>query len=116
MSVSLFSLLQKEAASTICKMAEREKSPAIRSLELAGAGALGMGVGTLAGAGAAHLADKGYKALTGKNIPVKYFPIAAPILGAGLGLAYNLSQAHQTEELRRALQQSQQQEPDGNGR
>ena len=100
---SLFSYLPREVAEALCKTASEAKKKT-RSLGPIAAGILGMGAGTLAGAGLAHLGNKAVKHYTGKNIPVPYLAVAAPVLGAGLGLAYNLAQAHQLEEMRRALE------------
>ena len=100
---TLFSYLPREAAMALCKLAEGEqKKPHPLSPILAGV--LGMGAGTLAGAGAAHLTNEAYKHFKGKDIPVPYLAAAAPIIGGGLGLAYNLAQAHQMEQLRRAAE------------
>jgi hypothetical protein len=65
-------------------------------------GALGMGVGTLAGRGAAHYADQLYRHYAGKPIPSKALLAAVPVLGGGLGLAYNLAHTAQQKELDRA--------------
>jgi hypothetical protein len=67
-------------------------------------GAAAFGLGTLAGGGAGMLADKAYKHYTGKRIPLPYLAAAAPVIGGGLGLAYNLAQAHQMEQMRRAAE------------
>lgn len=100
---SLFSYLPRAAAEALCKTAS-EAQKKTRTLGPVLAGVLGMGAGTLAGAGAAHFSNKAYKHFTGKNIPIPYLAAAAPVLGAGFGLAYNLAQAHQIEEMRRALE------------
>lgn len=68
-----------------------------------GTGLLGFATGSLAGAGSAYLADKWYEAATGKKIPTSALHVAAPLVGGAAGLAYNLYQAKQQEELRRAL-------------
>lgn len=68
-----------------------------------GTGLLGFATGSLAGVGSAYLADKWYEAATGKKIPLTALHAAAPILGGAAGIAYNLYQAKQQEELRRAL-------------
>jgi len=84
-----------------------EKSPMRKNLEVAGAGLGGMAVGTLAGAGGAHLADKLYGHITKTpGIPKKYLSVAAPLLGGASGLAYALHQARQSEEMRRVLEDS----------
>lgn len=100
---TLFSYLPREEAVALCKLAEGEKKP--HPLKPILAGMLGMGAGTLAGAGAAHLANEGYKKFGpagNTGIPHSALMYAAPIIGGGLGLAYNLAQAHQMEQLRRA--------------
>lgn len=85
------------------KQAEEDTASARAKAVLGGTAAFG--VGTLAGAGAAHLGNKLYGKLTGKqNIPSGYLSAAAPIIGGGLGLAYNLAQAHQLEVMRRAIE------------
>lgn len=101
---TLFSYLSPENAASICKLAEAEPQKKPSALKPILAGVLGMGAGTLAGAGSAHLANKAYKHFKGQNIPLPYLAAAAPIIGGALGLAYNLAQAHQIEELRRAAE------------
>lgn len=98
---TLFSYLPREVAETLCKLAEDAgtKPSALKPIL---AGAAGIGLGTLAGAGAAHLSNKLYKHYSGKDIPVPHLLAAAPVLGAGLGLAYNLAHAHQIEAMRKA--------------
>lgn len=101
---SIFDYLPRAAAEMICKTAMSEAQRMTRGLGPIAGGALAIGAGTLAGAGAAHLGNQAYKHFSGKNIPIPYLAAAAPVLGAGLGLAYNLAQAHQLEEMRRALE------------
>jgi hypothetical protein len=105
---TLFSYLPKEAAEALCKYAEEEQKPKRPSrLMPILKGVAGMGLGTLAGAGAGHYGNEVYKHFSGgKNIPSSYLMAAAPIIGGGLGLAYNLAQAHQLEEMRRASEGS----------
>jgi hypothetical protein len=106
----LFSYLPREEAAALCKLAEDEAQPKPQQpkphpLKPMLAGVLGMGAGTLAGAGAAHLANEGYKKFGppgNTGIPHSALMYAAPVIGGGLGLAYNLAQAHQMEQLRRA--------------
>jgi len=103
---TLFSYLSEEEGSALCKLAE-EDSPAKRKMRAMGpllAGVAGMGTGTLAGFGAVQLANKAYKHFAGKNIPAAVLLAGAPIVGGGLGLAYNLAQAHQMEAMRRELE------------
>ena len=105
---NLFSYLSPHEAAALCKLAE-EQAPAagkVRALKPILAGVAGMGLGTLAGAGAGHYANEIYKHYKGQNIPAKALVAAAPIVGGGLGLAYHLAQAHQMEEMRRAAEGS----------
>ncbi len=105
---TLFSYLPEADAVALCKMAEASSlppTPTRDSIKPMLAGALGLGAGTLAGVATAHLANKAYKAFSGKNIPMHpYVGAVVPVLGAGLGLAYNLAQAHQMEAMRNALE------------
>jgi hypothetical protein len=99
---TLFDYLPREAAEMLCKLAEGKEPPsAMKSMARAAAG---MGVGTLAGIGLAHGIDKTYQHFAGRRIPAEYLFAAAPVIGGGLGLAYNLAQAHQLEEMKRALE------------
>lgn len=103
---TLFAYLPKEEAAALCKYAEGEKKKPSKLAPVLKAVA-GMGLGTLAGAGAGHYGNELYKHFSGgKNIPAPYLMAAAPIIGGGLGLAYNLAQAHQIEEMRRASEGS----------
>lgn len=103
---TLLSYLSLEEVVSICKLAEAPPAPEQKPHPIKPilAGALGMGAGTLAGFGGAHLANKAYKHFSGKDIPNPYLMAAVPILGGGLGMAYNLAQAHQMEQMRRAAQ------------
>jgi hypothetical protein len=101
---TLFSYLPVDAATALCKLAEESKKDRPSALAPILKSVAGMGLGTLAGAGAAHLSNQAYKHIMGHDIPARHLMAAAPILGAGLGLAYNLAQAHQVEEMRRALE------------
>jgi hypothetical protein len=112
---TLFELLPQQHAEALCKLAE-EESKAKRYGRAAATfvvpPALGMGVGMLAGAGAGHLAGKAYEKITKKRVPHSALLSAAPYLGGGLGLAYNLAQARHMEAMRRALE-SPDNKPDG---
>ena len=99
---TLFEYLPPEAAAALCKMAEAEKKP--HPIKPILSGILGMGAGTLAGFGANHLANKAYEKATGRGIPHSALMTAVPIITGGLGLAYNLAQTRQIEELRRAAE------------
>jgi hypothetical protein len=98
---TLFAYMPHADAVALCKLAEeaqpRSTSNMIREM-------LGMGIGSLAGVGAAHGANALYKHLQGKDIPIPHLMTAAPIVGAGLGLAYNLAKARELEETRRGLE------------
>jgi hypothetical protein len=66
----------------------------------------GMGLGTLAGAGTAHYLEKAHRHFTsspelpqGKPFSPAVLLTAAPILGAGLGLAYNMAKSRQQKQL-----------------
>jgi hypothetical protein len=62
----------------------------------------GMGLGTLIGAGVAHLVDLVYQYFNeGRRIPERYLLMASPILVGILSLAYSLAQGYQLEEMRR---------------
>lgn len=119
---TLFSYLPFEEAVALCKYAagsEVEEGPTVEPtpppppapaaekpsiLKTLGAHAAGFGLGTAGGFAGAALANKGYQyANGGKNIPLPYLLAAAPVVGGGLGLAYTLAKAHEQEELRRAL-------------
>jgi hypothetical protein len=103
---TLFSYLPHWAANAICKLAEGEQ-PAKKPSHILNE-ALGMGIGTLAGRGAADLANQAYKHFAKKpeGIPIPHLMYAVPVLGAGLGLAYNMAKAHQLEETQRAVEGS----------
>ena len=100
---SIFEYLPLEYARALVKLAEEGESSTSRVLRPIVAGAAGLGVGTLAGMGAGHLANSAYKHFSGKNIPSSHLMRAVPALGAGLGLAYSMAQAHQMEAVRDAL-------------
>ena len=100
MKPTLLEYLPADDARAILKLAEvDDESVNKRRLKAVLKGVAGMGLGTLAGAGAAHYADKAVKHFTGKPIPHTTLLTAAPILGAGLGLAYNLAQGQQQKEM-----------------
>ena len=102
---TLFSYLLPEEATALCKFANEEpKKKRPSALRPILAGVAGTGLGTLAGAGAAHLGNAAVKHFTGKNIPIPYLAAAAPIIGGAAGLAYHMAQSHQLEEMRRAAE------------
>lgn len=82
------------------------EKPWLRAAKAVGGGALGFGIGTAAGSGAAI----GITKLLGKhNLTVPRLLKAGPILGGAMGLAYNQYKARETEELRNALKSHQEQ-------
>ena len=99
---TLFSYLPAEAAASLCKLAEEEKKKP-HALWSALKAPVGLGLGTAGGLAASYGGSKLYKHVTGKKVPLGVLA-AAPVLGAGLGLAYHLAQAHQMEEFRRAAE------------
>lgn len=101
MRPTIFDYLPEADASAICKLAE-EESPSKKRIKAVLKGVAGMGLGTLAGAGAAHYIDKAHQHFRGKPLSPSMLVSATPILGAGLGLAYNLAQAQQQKEMTRA--------------
>ena len=104
---TLFELLPRVHAEQLCKLAEEQgkvKKYLHAAANLVVPSVVGMGMGTLAGAGAGHLANKVYEKATGSGIPHSGVLASLPILGGGLGLAYNLAQARQMEAMRRALE------------
>lgn len=104
---TLFSYLPAEDAVAICKLAElSEPEKQKRSIRPMVNAAVGFGAGTLAGYGGGKLLDAASRHFTGKEIPAKYLAPATAVLGGGLGLAYNMAQAHYMEELKRALENS----------
>lgn len=93
--------LREEKTAEEVERTPREK--ALGATKSLGTGLLGFTTGSLAGVGGAYLLDKAYEASTGNKIPLSALHVAAPILGGAAGIAYNLYQAKQQEELRRAL-------------
>jgi hypothetical protein len=106
MTPTLFAYLPREVAVALCKLAEGApvQPPPSKPSNILNE-ALGMGIGTLAGQGAASFGEAAYKHFSGgKSIPLKHLMYAAPVVGAGLGLAYNMAKAHQLEETQRAVE------------
>lgn len=105
MKPTLYDYLPRADADAITKLAEGEggaKQKLKSVLQMVG----GMGVGTLSGAGLMHYANKAHQHFTGKPISPSALQAVVPILGAGLGLAYNLGHAHQQKEMNGAGNQS----------
>lgn len=104
---SIFEYLPDQAV-LLCKVAEvaeaRSSGQKARSVaKTVGAGLLGFGTGSLAGAGAGMLLDKAHQAVTGQQVPLGMLAKAAPLVGGAMGLAYNVYKAQELEEMRRAL-------------
>jgi hypothetical protein len=76
-----------------------------KGLGVVAKGLAGFGVGTAAGYGVGHLADKVFQVATGERIPGSLLVPAATLLGAGMGLAYSTYKAKELEELQRALKE-----------
>jgi hypothetical protein len=108
MTPTLFAYLPREVAVALCKLAEGESPQPVSKPSSMLNEALGMGIGTLAGQGLASFANSAYKHITKdpQGIPIKSIMYAAPVVGAGLGLAYNMAKAHQLEETQRAVEGS----------
>lgn len=102
--MTLFDYLPRDVAIALCKLAEGEV-PARKPHNMLHE-AIGMGIGTLAGGGAAHYGNELYKHVTGNKggIPIPHLMVAGPVIGAGLGLAYNMAKAHELEETKRAIE------------
>jgi len=100
---TLFSYLSPDVAASICKLAA-EDSKAKRVARTAVTGMMGLGLGTLAGGAAFQGARYGYEKSMGKLLPQTPFAAVAPVLGGAAGLAYSLYKAHELEEIRRALE------------
>lgn len=81
-----------------------ESSKAKEVLRHFGAGLLGFGAGTAAGAGAAELAARAYKGRTGSAPPRELLLAAMPLLGTGAGVAYSMYKSRESEAIRRALE------------
>ena len=80
--------------------------PWLHAAKAIGTGALGIGIGTAAGSGAAL----GLQKLLGKETFTRSRLMkAGPVLGGVMGLAYNQYKARETEELRNALKSHQNQ-------
>lgn len=80
------------------------KSPYLHAAKTVGKGLLGTAVGTMAGAGAAELLNRGVKKVTGKGLDLPLLIPAVSVLGAGAGLAYQRYKAKELEELQRAYE------------
>lgn len=79
------------------------------------AGIAGTAVGTLAGAGALHLADQAHQRFKGTPLPLPARAIM-PLAGGAAGLLYHLASQRQAEELQRVRENEQlaaQQRPAG---
>jgi len=104
--MNLFSYLPLEQAVALCKLAgaEGEKPSRIGGIARSvGIPLLGMGAGTVAGYGLGRAADQMHERATGKKIPVGHLAKVAPLLGAGMGLAYSMYKAREAEDVNRVL-------------
>ncbi len=88
-------------ADELTKMAAEDAgpSPLTQKLKVLGKGMAGFGVGTLAGVGAAHLADKAHQHFTGAPISGTTLHRALPLVGAASHMAYTIYKAREAEEM-----------------
>lgn len=84
--------------------AKKPESGLWRATKAIGGGLLASGVGTLAGFGAASVADMVSKKITGHEIPLQNLMAIAPVVGAASGIAYSLYKSREAEEIRRAIE------------
>lgn len=104
--MNLFAYLPLDHAVSICKLAEEGQPPPSRIKGIAravGVPLLGLGAGTVAGYGLGRAADQLHERATGKKIPVGHLAKVAPLLGAGMGLAYSMYKAREAEDVNRVL-------------
>jgi TRAP-type C4-dicarboxylate transport system permease small subunit len=101
--MSLPSVFACLSSTELEKLAEEDVKPKLRALKPELVAALGTGSGMLFGAGAAHLANKAYKHMSGQEIPHGYLAAAVPTVVGGLGLAYALAEAKKLREIENAL-------------
>ena len=102
---TLFSYLPRDAAETLCKLAEGKKpNRAVAAAKAIGIPLAGWAGGTVAGFGAGLLADTISQKLMGHPIPDSYLRAIVPAAASLAGLSYGLYKAHEMENLRRALQ------------
>jgi hypothetical protein len=83
---------------------EKKKSPTARMLGVIGAGALGTGVGSVAGYGAGELMNRLSMKVRNQPISTGSLQNIAPLVGGAAGLAYSVYKTREMEELRRALE------------
>lgn len=89
-------------AEEVLKIAAERKG--LELAKLLGGSAISYGLGTAAGMGLGHLGAKAYKSLTGNPVPKNTLLLAAPVLGAGAGIAYAIHKTKEQEALRRVLE------------
>lgn len=77
------------------------QNPKFHALKAVGAGALGAGIGALAGSGAASLANKH---LRPKPEHMPYIAGGAALLGGLANMAYTAAKDRETQEIRRAFE------------
>ena len=80
--------------------APQDESPIWGGVKRVGAGLMAFGAGTAAGYGA----QLGIEKLLGRQATPARLRAVAPVLGGGLGLAYNQYKALEAQELRRAIE------------
>jgi hypothetical protein len=76
-------------------------NPKFHALKAVGAGALGAGIGALAGGGAANLVNKHYKP---NPAHMPYIAGGAALLGGLANMAYTAAKDRETQEIRRAFE------------
>lgn len=100
-----FNFLLKVAEEVLNKPQEIvEENPGARALKNIAGGLGGVAVGSLAGIGGMQVADAIHKHLRGRPIGSPEIAVAAPLVSAGLGMAYNMWQQRQVAELEHALE------------
>lgn len=107
--MNLFSYLPLEQAVALCKLAEQKEEKPSRIggvVRAVGVPLLGMGAGTVAGYGLGRAADQLHQHATGQKIPVKHLAKVAPLLGAGMGLAYSMYKSREAEDVNRVLDEA----------
>jgi hypothetical protein len=105
MKPTLHDYLPPSDAEAITKLAEEEGSTK-RKLKSVLQQIGGLGLGTAAGYGVGHAADQLSQHFTGKPLSPRAILVAAPIVGGGLSLLYNMAHAHQQKEMNGAGNQS----------
>jgi hypothetical protein len=81
-----------------------EESHLTRVLKVMGRQLAGWGGGALAGAALGVGGPLAYKAITGKQLPLKYLIGIPAVLGTALNVVHPIAKAYEKEELDRALE------------